>query len=247
MQRAEMSDPVMPLYPARAPQKALARAVLAAAALALGLVGCAKSPESDKTAATAKPEPPTGAAPLDPHQGMSQRPGMDPHGGMSPQGGTDPHGGAEGAPGSGPADVAWDAPARWQKAENPSPMRKATYKVPHAAGDTEDAELSVSQAGGTVDMNLQRWAGQFGKTAADVKRKEKKVGDLKVTVAEIHGTFAGSGMPGAPASGPKDKYAMLAAIVETNPPTFFKLTGPDKTVAAAQAEFDKLIDGLHMK
>jgi hypothetical protein len=147
---------------------------------------------------------------------------------------------------SGPSDVAWDAPASWQKAENPSPMRKATYKIPKAKGDTEDAELSVSQAGGTVDMNLQRWAGQFA-PKAEIKRTERKVGDLKVTVAELHGTFSGSGMPGAPAAGPKEKWEMLAAIIETTPPMFFKLTGPENTVNGAKADFDKLIDGMRAK
>ena len=147
---------------------------------------------------------------------------------------------------SGPSDVAYDAPASWQKAENPSPMRKATYKIPKAKGDAEDAELSVSQAGGSVDMNLQRWAGQFS-PKAEIKRIEKKVGDLKVTVAELHGTFSGSGMPGAAAGAPKEKWEMLAAIVETTPPTFFKITGPETTVNAAKADFDKMLDGMRAK
>jgi len=145
-----------------------------------------------------------------------------------------------------PNDVAWDAPAGWQKAENPSPMRKATYRIPKASGDAEDAELSVSQAGGTVEMNIKRWAGQFS-PPAEVTRTEKKVGDLQITIAELHGTFAGSGMPGAPASGPKASWAMLAAIVETATPTFFKMTGPEKTVRAARADFEKLIDGMRSK
>jgi hypothetical protein len=147
---------------------------------------------------------------------------------------------------SGPSDVAYDAPASWQKAENPSPMRKATFKIPKAKGDAEDAELSVSQAGGSVDMNLQRWAAQFA-PKAEIKRTEKKVGDLKVTVAELHGTFSGSGMPGAPASGPREKWEMLAAIVETTPPTFFKITGPENTVNGAKADFDKMLDGMRSK
>jgi hypothetical protein len=146
----------------------------------------------------------------------------------------------------GPSDVAFDAPASWQKAENPSPMRKATYKIPKAKGDAEDAELSVSQAGGTVDMNLQRWATQFS-PKAEIKRIERKVGDLKVTIAELHGTFSGSGMPGAAAGAPKDKWEMLAAIVETTPPTFFKMTGPENTVNGARADFEKLIDGMRAK
>ncbi len=147
---------------------------------------------------------------------------------------------------SGPSDVAYDAPASWQKAENPSPMRKATYRIPKAKGDAEDAELSVSQAGGSVDMNLQRWAAQFS-PKAEIKRTEKKVGDLKVTVAELHGTFSGSGMPGAPASAPKEKWEMLAAIVETTPPTFFKITGPENTVNSAKPDFDKLLDGMRSR
>ena len=145
-----------------------------------------------------------------------------------------------------PEDVAWDAPATWKKAENPSPMRKATYKIPKVSGDTEDAELSVSQAGGSVDMNLTRWAGQFS-PKAEVKRSDKKVAGLNVTIAELHGTFAGSGMPGAAAGAPKESWAMLAAIVDTATPTFFKMTGPEKTVNAAKADFEKLIDGMRAK
>lgn len=147
---------------------------------------------------------------------------------------------------AGPSDVAYDAPASWQKAENPSPMRKATYKIPKAKGDAEDAELSVSQAGGSVEMNLQRWATQFS-PKAEIKRTDRKVGDLKVTIAELHGTFAGSGMPGAAAGTPKEKWEMLAAIVETTPPTFFKMTGPEATVSGARADFEKLIDGVRAK
>ncbi len=61
---------------------------------------------------------------------------------------------------TGPADVAYDAPPSWT-AGAASPMRKATYVIPRAAGDAEDGELSVSQAGGTVDQNVARWAQQL--------------------------------------------------------------------------------------
>jgi len=160
---------------------------------------------------------------------------------------------AQAAPGQaqpkGPTDVAYDVPEGWQKAENPSPMRKATFKIPKAEGDAEDAELSVSQAGGTVDANVKRWSGQFEGAKEDaVKRQDKKVGDLKVTTVEIHGTFSGSGMPGSAQSGPKPNWALLGAIVETQGTlTFFKLTGSDKTVTAAKPGFDKLVDSMRGK
>jgi len=146
-----------------------------------------------------------------------------------------------------PDDVAWDAPAGWKAVESPSKMRKATYQIPRAEGDAEDAEMSVIQAGGTTEMNIQRWAGQFTQKSGEVKRTERKVGDLNVTVVEIHGTFAGSGMPGAPSGPPKEGYALLGAIVDTSTPTFFKMTGPEKTVAAAKPAFDKLVDSLRAK
>jgi hypothetical protein len=148
-----------------------------------------------------------------------------------------------------PSDVAWDAPASFVKADNTSPMRKATYHVKAAPGDAEDAELSVSQAGGTVDMNIKRWAGQFELTPGTgaPKSEPRLVGDFKVTVVEMHGTWTGSGMPGSPAGAPKPGYALLGAIVDTATPTFFKLTGPEKTVMAAKTDFDKLVQSLRAK
>jgi hypothetical protein len=148
-----------------------------------------------------------------------------------------------------PSEVVYEAPAGWQKAENPNPMRKATFKIPRAEGDPEDAELAVSQAGGTVDANVQRWAGQFERSKDDpVARKQMKVGDLDVTVVELHGTFAGGGMPGAAPAGPKPNWAMLGAIVETQGSlTFFKLTGPEKTVQSAKPAFDKFVEGFRAK
>ncbi|WP_437910818.1 hypothetical protein WME95_24340 [Sorangium sp. So ce327] len=146
--------------------------------------------------------------------------------------------------------LAWDAPASFESAPNPNSMRKATYKIKRAAGDAEDAELSVSQAGGSVDANITRWAGQFSQKSDDSpKRTDLKAGDLKVTIVEVKGTFAGSGMPGMPASDPKPNYALLGAIVETpsGDPWFFKMTGPEKTVTGARADFDKLVNSLRVK
>ena len=62
----------------------------------------------------------------------------------------------------------YEAPAGWQKVDNPNPMRKATFKIPRAEGDPEDGEMSVSLAGGTVDQNVQRWSGQFERGKDDV-------------------------------------------------------------------------------
>jgi hypothetical protein len=190
-------------------------------ALGFGVLACDKPPEPTPTAA------PERAAPAD----------------------QAPNAGTKSATPARPSDVYYEAPAAWQKVDNPSPMRKATYKIPKAEGDPEDAEMSVTQAGGSVDQNVERWAGQFERNKDDViGRKQLKIGDFDVTVVELHGTFKGSGMPGAPAAGPKQNWALLGAIVETSGSlTFFKLTGPEKTIQAAKPAFDKFVEGFRAK
>jgi hypothetical protein len=202
--------------------KSSGRALLVAALCVVA--SCSKTPEPTGSSAaatppaTAKAQAPSGAAPV------------------------------VAAP-KGPSEIAWNAPASWQKVDNPNPMRKATYRISRASGDAEDAELSVSQAGGTVALNIQRWAGQFEQKSPDaVKRTERTVAGLKVTLVEVQGTLTGSGMPGAPPAPPKPSYALLGAIVETEGTfTFFKLTGPEKTLTLARADFDKLIDSISPK
>ncbi len=189
-------------------------------ALALLAAACSKTPEPTPEAKKDEPAPPATTA----HA---------------------PAASTAAATGSALTEVAWDAPSSWQSMPNPNPMRKATYKVPRAPGDTEDAELTVSAAAGGVEANVKRWAGQFGD--ATPKTEKKKVNGLDVTVVEIKGTFAGGGMMGAP-SAPKEKQMLLGALVDAGDRQhFFKMTGPEKTVSAARPDFEKLVASLHSK
>jgi len=201
------------------------------AALAAPAAACSKTPEPAPSPAPDRASP-TGAAPA---------PMAPTTGAAAP---------ARPKEGAGPSEVAWDVPAGWATAPNPSSMRKATYKIKRADGDPEDGELSVSQAGGSLQANIDRWAGQFEqKPGAESKRTERKVGDLKVTVVEVEGTF-NAGMPGMPGGAAKPGWALLGAIVELPggaSPWFFKLTGPQKTLAAAKGDFDKLVSSLRPK
>ncbi len=143
----------------------------------------------------------------------------------------------------------WRKPDAWDDISTPNPMRKATYRIkaaakpdagPSDASTEDDAELSVSQAGGDLASNIQRWSGQFKDSPAP-HQTDKTVGGLKVTIVEIEGTYAGMSMPGKDAQ-PRPGFALLAAIVDLpDAPFFFKLTGPKKTVDAARADFDKLV------
>lgn len=144
-------------------------------------------------------------------------------------------------------EIVWDAPHAFTSVPNASPMRKATYKIAKVSGDTEDAELSVIVAGGGVEANVARWAGQFQEKPTP-KRQDRKVGALSVTLVELDGTFTGGGMPGMAPAAPKANWKMLAAIVESGgEATFFKLTGPTATVSAARKDFDALVASLRLK
>jgi len=65
-----------------------------------------------------------------------------------------------------------------------------------------------------------------------------------VTTIDLSGTFLGG--PGmAPGEGKKESYRLLGAIVEgPQGAVFFKLTGPAKTVAAAQGDFQSLLKSV---
>ena len=140
-----------------------------------------------------------------------------------------------------PAALTWKAPPEWPAGPNPSSMRIATHKVPRAPKDAEDAELSISRAGGDVEANVQRWVEQFEGTGKET-HSEKHVRGLAITVVEVEGTYQG-GMGAA--SAPRQGWALLGAIVPTpEQPYFFKLTGPAATVHAARAKFDALLDGV---
>lgn len=146
-------------------------------------------------------------------------------------------------PASEPGSLSWTAPAGWASAPNPSTMRLATYKIPHTGKDTEDAELSISRAGGSTEANIQRWIGQFDEAGKDT-RNVRTIQGMTVTTVEVAGTFLGGMMGGAAAK--KPGWALLGAIVETpgGSPYFFKMTGPKATVQAARDDFHKMLDSL---
>lgn len=197
----------------------MTRTLLVACAIAIAALGCKKTEEPDASPKAEAPGASSSSSPLK----------------LPPSHGPDANA---------PMDIAWDAPPSFEKSENKSAMRKATYKIKAAAGDADDAELSVTQAGGGVQANVKRWSGQFDN--ADPTLTPKTVNGIKVTMVELKGTYAGMSASGA-AAGAKPGYMLLGAIVETHVPTFFKLTGPEKTVKAARADFEKLVDSIRAK
>jgi hypothetical protein len=197
---------------------------------------CGRKPEPDSRPQPAQPNP----VPAAPPSGAASV-AASPAG--APPTSTAPHEGGR---------LEWSDPPGWVRLPQSSPMRLATYRVPHTATDKEDAELAIFHfgggQGGAVEANLERWEKQFSDTKpGDAKRSERKVNGLTAHLLEIaSGTYAAM-MPGQ-ASGPKTGFGMLAAVVETPLGSYFvKLTGPSKTVKANHDAYFTLLDTLRVK
>lgn len=147
--------------------------------------------------------------------------------------------------------IRWTAPAEWN-AGAPRPMRAATYSVAPVAGDHGIAECIVNYfgpgQGGGIEANIERWKGQVqgsdGKPApANVEKRT--VHGLPVVVIDTSGSYTGLGGPLAASAKPVPGYRLLGAIVEGPGGTvFFKLTGPSKTIARHEKNFNALLASI---
>ena len=131
-------------------------------------------------------------------------------------------------------------------------MRKTQYRLPRVEGDPEDAEMVVfffQGQGGSVQANIDRWIAQFkkadGKPASDSSQvSHRESHGIPLTIVDVSGTYSGGG-PMMSAGAPKPAFRMLAAVAETRSgPYFFKLTGPEKTVAKWEASFNSFLDTI---
>ena len=187
-------------------------------------LGCSTQPEGAKSSAS--PEAP----PASPHPGSASA-------GNSGSG-------AERTFGPIKAKV----PTEWNEQSPSSSMRKAQYALPKVAGDGEDGELAVFYfgmgQGGSVEANIERWIGQISQpdgssSKEKAKTNKKEIGGMPVTLVDVSGTYSAGMMSNAP---PRQGYRMLAAVAETpEGPWFFKLTGPEKTIAKWSSSFDQFI------
>jgi hypothetical protein len=151
------------------------------------------------------------------------------------------------------AGLRFRVPGDWTRVPAPSDMRAAQFRVPRAGSDAEDGELVLfffgKGQGGSAEQNVDRWTGQFsqpdGKPSKDAAVVTiRTVNGLKQTSVDVGGTYKPAPMGGA--GGPeKSGWRLLAAVVEGDGgPWFWRLTGPDATVAAAKPQFEALLASL---
>ena len=89
-----------------------------------------------------------------------------------------------------PVEITWVDPPALRRVAPKSAMRKASYEVPRAKGDSDDGELAVFYfgpgQGGGIEANVDRWVKQFSNVSpADVKRADREANGLRQHTVDI--------------------------------------------------------------
>jgi hypothetical protein len=149
-------------------------------------------------------------------------------------------------------------PADWKRVDPRNRIIQHEFSIAAAPGDTTPGRMTIMAAGGGVEANLARWAGQFQTAGGqplgeDAQKIEvKKIGALTVHLVDLTGDF--QDQPRGP-FGPKvnrPNTRMLAAIVplsEIRPgggTWFIKLYGPQATIDAAAKSFATMVADLEL-
>lgn len=147
------------------------------------------------------------------------------------------------------------APASWTKKTPKVRIIEVEYEVPAAKGDETAGRMTVMGAGGTVEMNIDRWISQFDQPGGGSSKDKAKIEKLKVSGqdvqwVDISGTYKDS--PGPFAGGKtvdRENYRMLAAIVQTKDAGnyFLKFYGPKATITENEKAFRDLVDSMQVK
>ena len=105
---------------------------------------------------------------------------------------------------------------------------------------------------GSIDANIDRWLGQVQQPDGSPTRDkasitEKEVGECKIHMLDVSGTYLDQRGPQAPKVELKE-HRLLAVIIETGSVGnyFVKLYGPEKTIAKHKDAFVKMIDEIKL-
>lgn len=139
--------------------------------------------------------------------------------------------------------LVFDLPAGWTQQTATSAMRAAQVSVPGEAGAGELVLFYFGPGqGGGVESNFDRWRGQMQVDGqASPERGELAANGFRISWIEVKGTLLPSTMGSGPSS-PQPGSRLLGAVVEgEGGPWFFKLTGPEATIASGREAFFALL------
>ena len=133
------------------------------------------------------------------------------------------------------------------------PGSQETPRTPSSARGQPHVVFYFGGSGGSVEANLQRWIGQMeqpdGRSSFEMtSTRGFDANGLRVTVLDVPGTYVAAVSPGSTTRLNKPNFRLLAAIVETPAgPYFFKLIGPDRTVARWDNQFSAFLRSVRVE
>lgn len=131
-------------------------------------------------------------------------------------------------------------PTAWTKVTPSNPMRLAQYEA-----DNAEVVIAFSQAGGSVQENIDRWAAQVTENGQPVSPEveELTVAGFPVSIVDLAGTYSEGAMSGSPVV--RQSYALKGAIIDLGATkTFIKMTGPISLVDDHAANFENMVRGI---
>lgn len=134
--------------------------------------------------------------------------------------------------------IQWKLPAGW-KPLPPHEMRYAGFSVSES---DPQAMVTISQAFGSLEMNVQRWEKQLDLPSTP----EDQIGSLVQLSQVAGGPAALIDLTSKPkAEGGTSQRIRVAIVRRGSQPWFFKLSGSSETVAAQSANFDAFLASVH--
>ncbi len=137
-----------------------------------------------------------------------------------------------------PNPVQWKLPAGWK----PLPAHEMRYAGFSISDSDPQAMVTVAQAFGSLQMNVQRWEKQLDLPPTP----EDQIGSLVQLTQVAGGPAALIDLSSkSKAEGGNGQRIRVAIIRRGNAPWFFKLSGASETVAAQSANFDAFLASVH--
>jgi hypothetical protein len=111
--------------------------------------------------------------------------------------------------------------------------------------DGNQLQLTLSSMGGGIDLNVQRWVGQFQLPAGDRPSIEKlSIGPTSATWVDLSGTFRSAVSSNG---GAKQNWRMLGVAIPRKPRDFYlKLTGPHEAVDKVRDELRRFVQSAEI-
>lgn len=133
------------------------------------------------------------------------------------------------------AEFTYETPSDWSEEPPKSSMRLLQFAV----GQGEDqAELTISRAGGSIEMNMSMWQSQ-------VEADSSEEAATKIINAAEDQTVNGLGAKVYSLGGPGGKSILLTEVPQEGlMSVFIKLAGPSETIASQRDNYIKFISSL---